>query len=145
MKLKPGLSRKTLMTVAVCAILLSLAMTAGGVLMIVFGVRFDSTVGVVLMIVFGALIALIGLGLLGISLVMLITSLSMIKTLGSLRDDNIAKVGTENVKLCSNCGNVIKGDYCTECGTNVNGKKVCSCGHENKIEDKFCVKCGEEF
>jgi len=72
--------------------------------------------------------------------------------------------GISGLQNCSICGNLVKkSTYCTHCGTRFNnednsddvdnslkqnyrisiGKNVCKvCAMKNKIEEKYCIKCG---
>lgn len=64
---------------------------------------------------------------------------------GTVAEDNFAKRGVVNAKLCSKCGNKLPegAEFCPKCGQTASSCKVCECGAENNIENKRCISCGK--
>ncbi len=139
--------RGTLLTISIILLLLALGALVGGIILLVSGIKAVAIASMILKIIFGALLILGGIGLGAFALVMLFTSLSMIKNkYGSVKDGNRA-FGTVNVVKCDKCGEELpdNADFCSKCGTQVNGVKKCACGTENKMDAEYCTKCGEKL
>lgn len=136
--------RKKLMILALCTLLLSLILLTGGIVMCVFAPKMASMTALVLMAIFGGLIIFCALIILMISIIMFITAFAMLKTFNSIKEPNLAKIGTTNVKLCKNCGSELDSDICSNCGKS-QAPKICKCGAENDDEAKYCKKCGEKL
>lgn len=98
-------------------------------------------------IIFGVALILIGILLLLLGIYFVWVGASQVATKGSLKEDNIAKSGTVNAKLCTKCGNELPlgADYCPKCGQTASSCKVYECGAENNIENKRCTSCGKEI
>ena len=54
----------------------------------------------------------------------------------------------EGVK-CTNCGNVVTGNFCTNCGTKKpeqpQAKFCTNCGAKVNLDAKFCMECGTKL
>lgn len=142
---KMVVSRKKLGWLSAISLVLGAALLVAGVLVINFGSKMKNTTSVVLMCIGGALLLLAGFLGLVFGFIALFTTMAMIKTFGSQRDDNIALKGTENAKLCPNCGHVLEGEFCTNCGKSAKGKICPKCKTENKQDARHCKNCGEEL
>lgn len=139
--------RKHLLIFSLIAILLSLALTAGGVVMIVLGANSGVLSKILWMCILGAVLAVLGLFFLVFSIIMFFTSLSMIKVKqGSVKDGNQA-IGTVNVVKCDKCGAELPDNatFCSKCGTEIDGMVVCVCGERNNPDAEYCITCGQKL
>ena len=101
----------------------------------------------VLGLIFGILLIVVGILLLLLAIYFIWVGCAQVATKGSLMEENIAKNGTVNAKLCSKCGNALPegADFCPKCGQTASSCKVCECGAENNIENKKCRSCGRDI
>ena len=127
-------------------IIFGVILLIGCVLSEIFGIILVCKLDV-LSIIFGILLIIIGVFLLLLGIYFVWVGASQVATKGSLKEDNIAKAGTVNVKLCSKCGNELPAgaDFCPKCGQTASSCKVCECGAENNIENKKCTSCGKDI
>ncbi len=115
------LKKSSLMMFATVCLIIGLLILAGGITLVVFGCRADSTGKMALELVFGIIMILVGLGSSGTSIAMLLVGCGMMNVeQGSVKDGNSAK-GTANVKLCDKCGHELDDDdkVCPNCGKDV--------------------------
>ncbi len=137
----------TLTIFSLVLIVLSLAMLAGGIVLLVFGCRSQEAGKMALKIIFGIILIVLGLVGGGFSLPMLFVALSMPNVdEGSVKDGNRA-IGTANALLCSKCGREIPENtvFCTNCGTPVEGYTKCECGTVNSNDAEYCGGCGKKL
>lgn len=108
--------KKDLNILAIIILVVSLAILAVGVVLIVTGALHDGVVGTVLCLIFGCLLAVAGLVGAVIALILLITSNSMKVDKGSVKEGNVSKIGTVNANLCPKCGTELAEDgSCPNC------------------------------
>ncbi len=139
--------RKALLVFSSVLFAISIGIIAFGISLLVHGCKSDVSSQIALNISFGVMLMLLGLASGSISLVMLITSLGMIKNnQGNVKDGNRA-IGTINISKCEKCGTeLVEGaKFCSKCGQAVEGTIQCECGELNNIDAKFCSKCGKEL
>lgn len=98
-------------------------------------------------IIIGVVLILFGILLLLLGVYFVWVGAAQVATKGNLKEDNIAKAGTVNAKICSKCGNELPtgADHCPKCGQTASSCKVCECGAENNIENKKCTSCGKDI
>ncbi len=96
--------KKDLNILSIIILLISVAIISVGVVLIIVGAKNTGKVATVIEIVFGSLLSIAGLVGLIASIIMLIISNSMKVDIGSVKEGNIAKIGTVNAKMCDICG-----------------------------------------
>ena len=123
---------------------------AGGIVLLVFGIRniSERLVVAIIEMVIGVL-CIIGGGYFSIvgTYVMLVGA-SVKATKGSIAEGNIAKAGTVNMLKCKNCGSEVHEDdkVCGNCGHSLVNKNICpKCGATNMSENKKCSACGADL
>ena len=141
--------KKSLITISIVLMLLSLLLVGGSVGLIVYGANVVSEkvlTGIILIVV-GSLLAILFLGGIIFSFVLYFTGRSLVALNGSVAEENLAK-GTVNMIKCGNCGaEVEKNDkFCPKCGTTTEQTKTCEkCGTVNKVDSKVCTECGTKL
>ena len=139
--------RKHLMIFAIVALILSLGLLGGGIAMIVVGATSGVLASIIWMSIVGAIMIILGILFAIFSIVMLATSISMIKVeQGSVKDGNRA-FGTVNVLKCDKCGEELPDNatFCSKCGISVEGIIKCDCGAVNKVDAEYCIQCGKKL
>ncbi len=139
--------RKALLIFSSILLAISVAILGFGIALLVLGCKSSEASQIAWKVSVGVVLILLGLASGSISLVMLITSLSMIKTNnGNVKDGNRA-IGTINILKCDKCGSELPENalYCSKCGTKVDGVVVCECGTTNSQDANHCVGCGKEI
>ena len=87
-------------------IVFGIILLIGSVLSEIFGIVLVCNLDV-LSIIFGILLIIVGIFLLLFGIYFVWVGASQVATKGNLKQDNIAKAGTVNAKLCSKCGNEV--------------------------------------
>ncbi len=96
--------KKDLNILSIIILVLSLAVMAVGIILIVVGAKNTGKIATIIEIIFGSLLSIAGLIGLIASVIMLIISNSMKVDKGSVKEGNIANIGTVNAKMCDICG-----------------------------------------
>ena len=142
--------KKQLIGIAIAIFALSLALLAGGIVLIIFSAKAIGTITlfrVILRIVIGALLILIGLCSFGYFVAFAATGGAIVATKGSLKEDNLA-MGTVGVKKCQSCGCELDDDvkFCPSCASPQSQTKQCpACNATCAIDASNCHECGKEF
>ncbi len=137
--------RKALMVFSSVLLAISIGIIAFGICLVIEGCKSDVASSIAFNISFGVMLILLSLASGSISLVMLLTSLGMIKNnQGNVKDGNRA-IGTINISKCDKCGSQLTENaaFCHKCGCPVDGTVACQCGTINNIESEFCTGCGK--
>ena len=142
--------KHNLVSLSVIISLFSTILSALSIAMLIYGInniKNSQVVGIILIVV-GAVFALTFLSGIAIGLIMLFTGKALVATKGSIREGNLAKNGTVNMKKCANCGIEIGNDeFCPNCGKSQenNFKKCAKCKAKIAADAKYCTKCGEQL
>ena len=138
--------KKELTIVSVIVTVLSVALLAGGIALIVLGaLNPDGAWQIVWRVLLGVVMLVLGGVLLGVGLTMFAVTRSMLNfNEGNVADGNRA-VGTLNVRKCEKCGTKLSDDasFCKHCGEPVELSVCESCGKPIHKDAKFCEECGK--
>lgn len=143
--------QKTALTIiSIIAILLGIAVAAGGIVLIISmakkligHVNAWNIVG----LIGGIFLSIGGIIILIAGIYYLFISRSIKATRGSIAMGNLGK-GTVNMIKCSNCGHEVSEDdkCCPNCGHSLASTTICpKCGCTNQATNKKCSSCGEDL
>lgn len=140
------LGKRELTITSIIVIILSIALLAGGITLIVLGaINPDGAWQIVWRILVGILLLALGGILVGVGITMFAVTRSMLDIdEGNVADGNRA-IGTVNVLKCEKCGTKLddKAKFCKNCGEAVE-LNVCEvCGTPIAKDSRFCEECGK--
>ena len=138
--------KKELTIVSIVVLVLSIAIFAGGVTLVVLGaLNPNGAWQIIWRVLLGAILLIIGGVLFGVGVTMFAVTRSMLNfDSGNVADGNRA-IGTINVRKCEKCGKKLSDDasFCSDCGEPVELSVCESCGKPIPQDAKFCEDCGK--
>ena len=138
--------KKELTITSIVVLVLSLAILAGGVALVVLGaINNEGVWQIVWRILVGAVLVVLGGVMTGVGVTMFAVTRSMLNIdEGNVADGNRA-IGTVNVNKCDKCGTKLADNakFCKKCGEAVEENVCSNCGKQISKGSQFCEECGK--